>query len=143
SNGVLVLTSATPASTRFAIQAPGVLDISSQGTLSVGNSAAQRIEGNGTLNGSLGVSSLGTVSAGFNNAIGTLTVANDINLGGTNFMELNNTNAVGGTNDQIAAQTMTLGGTLIVTNLGARLHVGDTFQLLKNTGALSGSFSTV
>src|SRR5690348_158642 len=38
---------------------------------------------------------------------------------------------------------MTLGGTLIVTNLGARLHVGDTFQLFKTTGALSGAFTTV
>jgi fibronectin-binding autotransporter adhesin len=144
SNGVLALTASIPASSRFAIQAPGVLDVSTLGTLTVGaGTAAQTVTGNGTLNGSLAVSALGIVSAGFNNAIGTLTVANDVNLGGTNFMELNNTNAVGGTNDQIAAQTMTLGGTLTVTNIGARLHVGDTFQLLKTTGALSGSFSTV
>src|SRR6185503_4665024 len=118
--------------------------ISSQGILSLGTgTAAQTIAGNGTLNGGALVGALGTVSAGGNNAIGTLTVTGDVNLGGTNFMELNNTNAVGGTNDQIAAQTMTMGGTLIVTNIGARLHVGDTFQLFMTTGALGGSFTTV
>lgn len=143
SNGVLVLAASIPPSTRFAIQSPGILDVSSQGTLTVGAAAVQTIMGNGTLNGSLAVSSLGVVQPGFTGAIGTLTVTNDVNLSGTNFMELNNTNAVGGTNDQIAAQTMTLGGTLIVTNLGARLHVGDTFQLFKTTGALSGAFTTV
>lgn len=143
SNGVLVFSASMPASSRFSLAAPGVLDVSALGTLAVGGSVSQTIEGNGTLNGSLTVGTVGIVNPGFTRAIGTLTVANDVNLSGTNLMELNNTNAIGGTNDQLSSTTMTLGGTLIVTNIGPALHVGDTFQLFKTTGALSGSFSTV
>jgi hypothetical protein len=68
-----------------------------------------------------------------------LTVTNNVNLAGTVYMELNRTNAAGGTNDQIAATTITLGGSLTVTNIGPALHVGDTFKLFK--GTLSGTIS--
>ncbi|MBC8095292.1 MAG: hypothetical protein H7Y43_05730, partial [Akkermansiaceae bacterium] len=141
SNGILAFTTTLPAnSTIYGMAAPGILDISTFGTLNVGTVGAQTIRGNGTLKGSLLLDTLGTAVVGFTNAIGTLTVTNDVTLGGTTYMELNRTN-VGGTNDQIAAQTITLGRTLTVTNLGPALAVGNTFKLFKATGALSGSFS--
>ena len=137
SNGTLAFTASLPSSTAFALAAPGILDISALGTLTVNGT----INGNGTIRGSLAVA--GTATIGFTNAIGTLTVTNDVNLSGTTYMELNRTNAVGGTNDQISAQTITLGGTVTVTNIGSALHVGDTFKLFKASGALSGSIGTL
>jgi fibronectin-binding autotransporter adhesin len=146
SNGVLVLTAAIPNSSTWSIVDPGALDISSNTastTLSVGVASAQTIRGNGTLNGSLALGGSGTAVVGFTNAIGTLTVTNDANLGGTVYMELNRTNAVGGTNDQIAAATIELGGALTVTNIGPALHVGDTFKLFNATasGGLTGTIA--
>jgi autotransporter-associated beta strand protein len=140
SNGVLVFTGALPPSSRFNLASPGVLDISALSPLTVGSATAQTIQGNGTLLGSLVVGSSGSVLPGFTNGIGTLTVTNDVNLGGTAFMELNRANT-GSTNDQIASQTITLGGTLNVTNLGPALKVGDTFKLF-NATTISGSFAT-
>jgi fibronectin-binding autotransporter adhesin len=145
SNGVLVLAGSLPASGTWGLAAPGLLDISanitSPGLLSIGASTVQTIRGNGTLLGSLDVQASGVVVPGFTNAIGTLNVTNTVTLAGTVYMELNRTNAVGGTNDQIAAQSITLGGSLVVTNIGPALHVGDTFRLFKSTAPLSGSIS--
>ncbi|HXT11038.1 MAG TPA: autotransporter-associated beta strand repeat-containing protein, partial [Candidatus Angelobacter sp.] len=136
SNGVLVLTTSAPSSSDFALAAPGILDISALSILSPSGT----VEGNGTLRGSLATA--GNVYVGFSNAIGTLTITNDVSLSGTTYMELNRTNA-NGTNDMISSQTMTLGGVLNVTNLGPALQVGDTFQLFKTAGALSGAFTQV
>lgn len=143
SNGVLIFSATVPAtSSSFTIAAPGVLDVSTPGMLAVGDTA-QTVQGNGTLRGSLSVNSSGNVYVGFSNAIGTLTITNSVSLNGATFMELNETNGVTGTNDQISAATIALGGTLNVTNIGPALHVGDTFKLFKTTGSLSGLFNVV
>jgi autotransporter-associated beta strand protein len=143
SNGVLVLgASATlPNSTPITISAPGKLDVSAAGSISLGSSAAQTLQGNGTINGSLTVGAQGTVAVGFANGIGTLIVTNAANFsGGTVIqMELNRTNSPG-TNDQIAAASITYGGSLSVANVGPALHAGDTFKLFK-APVLSGTFS--
>jgi fibronectin-binding autotransporter adhesin len=145
SNGILALGASATLnnSSSIGLRDPGILDVSAAGSFSVGGSTAQTLQGNGTLQGSLVLGASGTIVVGFTNAIGKLTVTNDVNLSGNTYMELNETNVIGGTNDQIAAATITLGGTLNVTNIGPALHVGDTFKLFKASGTLSGAFSTI
>ena len=127
SNGVLALgASATlPNTTPITLVSPGALDVSAAGTL---NLAAQTLQGNGTLLGSLSTTADSVVSPGGAGSIGTLTVTNDANLTGTNIMELNIANSPA-TNDMLVAQTIEMGGTLTVTNIGPDLHTGDTFKL--------------
>jgi autotransporter-associated beta strand protein len=145
SNGVLAFATALPsASATYSLLAPGILDVSAVGgILDVGSTGNQTIRGDGTLRGSLNLGGTGVMAAGLSNRIGTLTITNDATLGGTVFMELSRTNGSGGTNDQLVAKTITLGGTLNVTNIGSTLHVGDTFKLFRATSTLSGSFSAV
>jgi hypothetical protein len=111
--------------------------------LEVGSAGNQTIRGDGTLRGSLNLGGNGVMAAGLTNRIGALTITNDATLAGNVFMELSRTNSSGGTNDQLIAKTITLGGTLNVTNIGSALHVGDTFRLFRATSTLSGSFTTV
>jgi autotransporter-associated beta strand protein len=141
SNGVLVLgASATiPNSATISIWSPGILDVSASGSLSLG---AQTLQGNGTLNGSLTVGGTGRVLPGGANAIGTLTVTNAVSLGGSIVMELNETNAVGGTNDELVAQSINFGGSaLTVTNIGSVLQAGDKFKLFSVAG--TSTFGTI
>jgi autotransporter-associated beta strand protein len=137
SNGVLALgaSSTLPNSTPITLAAAGTLDVSASGTLTL---AAQTIQGNGKLNGSLATGSGTTVSPGGANVIGTLTITNDVNLAGTLIMELNRTNSPA-TNDMLVATTIEEGGTLQVNNLGPDLHTGDTFKLFSvpATGAFA------
>ena len=137
SNGVLTLGAAAnlSASTPITITAPGKLDASASGTLTL---AAQTIQGNGTLNGSLVTGAGTTVSPGGANNIATLTITNAVTLAGTTLMELNRTNSPT-TNDMIVAATVTAGGTLQVNNLGSDLHTGDTFKLFST--AVTGAFT--
>jgi autotransporter-associated beta strand protein len=127
SNGVLALgaDSSLPNSTPITLAAGGTLDVSASGTLTL---AAQTLQGNGTLNGSLLANAGSTVSPGGANAIGTLTVTNQVTLGGTLLLELNRTNSPA-TNDLLVAGAISAGGTLQVNNLGPDLHSGDTFKL--------------
>jgi hypothetical protein len=116
-----------------------VLDVSgtTSGTQSLGaNGVSQALQGNGTIRGSLVVGNLGTVLPGF--SIGTLTVTNAVTLGGAAVMELNRAGSPN--SDRIVAPSFTGGGTLTVTNIGAGLQVGDTFQLFSTN--ISG-FATV
>jgi autotransporter-associated beta strand protein len=141
SNGVLALigASAITYSPTISISSPGVLDVSgtTSGTQSLGaNGASQTLQGNGTIRGSLVVGSLGTVLPGF--SIGTLTVTNAVTLGGAAVMELNRAGSPN--SDRIVATSFTGGGTLTVTNIGAGLQAGDTFQLFSTN--ISG-FATV
>jgi hypothetical protein len=120
-----------------------VLDVSGMGgTLSLGaNGASQTLQGSGTINGSLVAGSLGTVAPGFDDpSVGTLTVTNTVTLGGATFMKLNRAGSPN--SDQIVsvAKSFTGGGTLTVTNIGAGLQAGDTFQLFSTN--ISG-FATV
>jgi fibronectin-binding autotransporter adhesin len=103
--------------------------LSGSGTVTVGGGGT--LGGTGFINGAVGVS--GTLRPG-NNAIGKLTVNSTVTLSGTTVMEINRTT---GTNDQLAATGISLGGTLVVTNLGGTLQAGNTFTLF--SGSLSGS----
>jgi autotransporter-associated beta strand protein len=106
------------------------LDVSARSdqTLQLGGTFSQQLRGRGTINGILNVGGSGTVSpgGGIGGDIGTLTVTNTITLGGTAWMKLNR--AGGPNSDQlVSGATINYGGTLVVTNIGAPLQVGDTF----------------
>lgn len=153
SNGILGLTNigngdgSIGDSTNIFINAGAFLDVTglSSGTLYL--QANQVLCGDGTLNGMLDNTAGGTVSGGtgVDPTVGTLTVKNSINLGGsgTAWMKLNR--AASPNCDRLVSSlsTITYGGTLVVTNIGARLQTGDTFTLFSGGGLSGGSFGTV
>jgi autotransporter-associated beta strand protein len=134
SNGALAFSAsaALPPSSIYIVAAPGKLDVSAPGALTVANT----VEGDGTILGSLIVN--GTVMPGFSNAPGVLTVTNSVSLGGTTLITLNRTNSLN--SGQLVAPSITYGGTLTLTNIGPAFQGGETFQLF--SGALSGTFAT-
>lgn len=141
SNGVLALgdgvtDGSIDNSVWIRIRAGAALDVSSRsdGTLQLG--AAQRLGGNGTVRGSVNAS--GIVAPG--DSIGTLTITNVATLGGETIIELNRANG-SQTNDLLVAGSLSLGGTLTVTNIGPGLVAGDRFVILK--GPATGAFSTL
>jgi autotransporter-associated beta strand protein len=151
SNGVLALTNGVNGdgsianSTNIFINSGAILDVSgrSDGTMPLGS--AQVLSGNGTILGILDTTGGGTVSpgGGISGSIGTLTVTNDINLGGTAWMKINRNSSP--KSDRLVsstASTIYYGGRLVVTNIGARLQQGDTFTLFSATN-LNNSFTLV
>ena len=89
----------------------------------------------GTLTGAVVVQSGGTLSPGPTTGIGTLTVNNAVELGGTTVFSINRTNAQKA--DLLVAGSLVLGGTINVTNIGPALQLGDSFQLLNVSGLIS------
>lgn len=133
--GTLALTGAAELDDSFAIaiQTGGRLDVSGiGGTLTLGTLTNQTLSGAGTLAGALHATANSTVSPG--DGVGTLTVTGAAQLDGTVVMELSRFNAPA--NDQLAAASFTVTGTLRVTNVGPTLVAGDTFQLFST--AVSG-----
>ncbi|MDB6018241.1 MAG: hypothetical protein JWR19_2730 [Pedosphaera sp.] len=100
--------------------------------------SGQTLLGNGSLNGKLITAAGSILTPG--PSIGTLTVTNDIVLGGSLLLELNRTQAQTSDRLNTILGTITGGGTLLVTNIGPALQAGDTFQLFSS--AVSG-FTTV
>jgi fibronectin-binding autotransporter adhesin len=115
----------------------------SNGTLAVNGSllrSAVTVQAGGTLAGTGATTNIivnlgGAIAPGVAGAIGTLTVSNATLLGNAN-MDISKAPA---TNDVLKAATITLGGTLNVTNLAGTLATGDSFKLF--SGTLSGSIS--
>lgn len=103
----------------------------------------QELRGRGTVLGSVNANGIGTVAPGDgpNGDTGTLTVTNNVFLTGTAWMKLNRDNIPNSDRLVSTLGTINLGGTLVVTNVGPRLHMGDTFDLFD--GALAGGFTTV
>jgi autotransporter-associated beta strand protein len=96
--------------------------------------------GTGSLLSPVTVLAGGTLAPG--TSIGTLTVANTVNLGGTNLMEVDKT---GGfiTSDQLAGvTTLTYGGTLQLALSGDPLAPGDAI-LLYSAAAYAGTFAAI
>lgn len=94
--------------------------------------------GTGSVTGPVTVQAGGTISPGV--GIGTFTANGNVTLqaGTTTFMEIRKS-PFGG--DQlVVGGTLTLGGSLQVTNLAGTLAYGDTFTLFQ-AGTISGSFS--
>jgi autotransporter-associated beta strand protein len=139
SNGVLSIagTASLDTCTNIVVRAGAILDVSTAGVLGLGNATSQRLGGSGTVRGSVTASGGGVATINPGDAIGTLTITNDLTLAANTVvnMELNRTNAQ--TADRINANSYTSGGaTVLVTNLGPTLVTGDTFQLFG--GAVSG-----
>jgi autotransporter-associated beta strand protein len=115
----------------------------SNGTLAVNGSLLRSVvtvQSGGTLAGTGATTNVtvnvgGAIAPGVSGAIGTLTVSNATLLGSAN-MDISKAPA---TNDVLKATTITLGGTLNVTNLAGTLASGDSFKLF--TGTLSGSIA--
>ena len=99
------------------------------------------LSGNGTINGATTVQLGGTVQPGLGGLdTATFAISNSLTLAGNAILTLDRTNA------QTAAKisgitTVTYGGTLIATNVGPALQVGDTFTLFQ-AATYSSSFTT-
>ncbi|MES2658842.1 MAG: Calx-beta domain-containing protein [Verrucomicrobiota bacterium] len=101
------------------------------------------LRGTGTLGGAVTVQSGGTLAPGVG-GIGTLTLSsNPLTLSGTAAMDIGRTGSVVSTDSVGGISTVSYGGTLIVTNIGANaLQGGDSFRLFEAT-TYGGSFATV
>ena len=120
----------------------------SNGTLLVNGSLASgsvvtvvsgaTLGGTGTISGTLTVAAGGIVAPGA--SIGALIVGGTPSLGGTVLMEIDR-NGGSPVADNINFTSATFGGALTLTNVGATLLNGDTFNLFD--GSLSGTFATV
>ena len=141
SNGVLKLTNdaAFDYTAIISVASPGVLDVASRfdGSLQLATYAAQTLQGDGVIRGSLYVNPSGTVAPGF--SIGTLTVTNAVTLTGTAVFEIDG--GASPNSDRIVADSISVGGTIIVTNIGGNLHAGQIFHLLD--GTLTDNFPTI
>ena len=94
--------------------------------------------GNGLMRGRVTIASGGTLAPG--DGLGRLTVSNALQLNGWAQFEIARAGAAL-TNDSVTGiTTLTLGGTLVVTNLGDALNEEDSFQLFQATTYL-GSFA--
>jgi fibronectin-binding autotransporter adhesin len=101
------------------------------------------LTGTGTILGSVTVASGSLLFPGsFSTPIGTLTVSNSVTLssGCTNLFELNR--ALSPNSSRLVANSISLGGTLNVVNVGVPVQAGDTFTLF-SIGSTSGTFAAV
>jgi fibronectin-binding autotransporter adhesin len=133
-------------STNIFINAGAFFDVSGLSTGTMPLNSGQVISGNGTILGILDNTAGGAVSpgGGIYGGIGTLTVTNDINLGGIAWMKVNRANTPNSDRLVSSQSSINYGGTLVVTNIGERLQVGDTFTLFNASGsAFNGSFGNL
>ena len=108
----------------------------STGSVSVGSSGT--LGGTGTLGGAVNVQ--GTLSPGPASGIGRITTQSAVTLAAGSLARFEiNKNSV--TSDQLfCSGTLTLGGTLSVSNLAGTLAAGDSFTLFQ-AGSIGGAFS--
>lgn len=124
----------------------GLLAIDSlSGTNDIVVNSGSTIGGIGTIIAPLTVNPGGVLSPGdpitTNNIFGTLTIDNTAVLAGTTLFNVASNTVL--MNSALAGDTLTLGGALVVTNIGTNsLAVGNSFQIL-NFGTLNGSFSSM
>jgi len=87
--------------------------------------------GTGVISGPVTIGALGTLSPG--NSIGTLTISNNLTLGGNVLIEVNK--SVAPSNDVVfVTGTIAYGGTIAVTNEGPALSIGDSFPVFPAGG---------
>ncbi|HWD91337.1 MAG TPA: glycoside hydrolase family 76 protein [Verrucomicrobiae bacterium] len=125
-------------SAQIIVSNAAIFDVSGRADQTFTANNNQIFRGGGTVLGKLTAQAGSTVIPG--DAIGTLTVQSNVNLGGTLLMEINR----GATpaNDRLISLSGTIagGGTLTVSNAGPALQGGDVFSLFNQP--VSG-FSTV
>lgn len=127
-NSVNIIVGTAPASS-------AILDATAAG-ITVGS--GKTLKGHGTVNGTVTISSGGTLSPG--SSIGTLTLGSAPIFGGTLAMEINASDL---SSDKLVltSGTFTYGGTLALTVTAGTLVGGEVFNLFDFTGTSSGTFS--
>lgn len=125
------------------VAAAAVFDVSGRSDKTLQLASGQQLRGRGMLNGILDTTSGGMVAPGGGpgGSTGTLTITNNINLGGTAWMKLNRDNTPNSDRLVSSLSTISYGGTLVVTNVGGRLQAGDTFTLFSGGGLSTGTFT--
>ena len=136
--GTWTLTQANTATGPTSVSAGTLLVTGSTSTGQVTVGSSGTLGGTGTLGGALNVQ--GTLSPGSSSGIGRLTTQSSATLaaGSLARFEINKSAA---TRDQLfVSGTLSLGGTLSVTNLGGTLAAGDSFTLFQ-AGFIGGAFA--
>jgi autotransporter-associated beta strand protein/YVTN family beta-propeller protein len=120
------------------------------GTLQVDGSLASavtvqsgaKLAGIGILSGGATVQTGGTLAPG-DSAAGTMTINNTLGLSGNALMEVSKTGTNLSSDRVVGLSSVTYGGSLVVTNVGAgTLGAGDSFTLFSASG-YSGSFTNL
>jgi autotransporter-associated beta strand protein len=137
-SGILLLqsTSSISNSSAVLISSNATFDVTAFAPWTLG--AAQTLGGSGTVNGS--VLANGPVAPG--NSVGALTINGNLTLAGNLFIEVNKSLAQSNDFTMVSGTLSNTGtGSVLVTNLGSTLVVGDTFTLFSqpvvNGGALT------
>ena len=105
---------------------------------SVTASSGSTLFGNGTVTGNLYVNAGSVMSPGAGiDSVGILTVSGTASLGGTNYLTIDK--SLSPSNDVLVANTILLGGTLTITNVGPALVAGDSFTFL-SSGLIASAF---
>jgi hypothetical protein len=143
-NSVVVVgaNSSLGSSSTIEIDGGSTLDVSQPSSFNLGS--GQTMIGNGTvIGGNVNFGSGSTLAVGFSGSTSTLTVRGNLALqsGSTNLVKVNKTTSIA--NDKVVSPTLvTMGGTLVITNLGNALAGGDAIPLFSATN-YSGSFSSI
>jgi len=130
-------------STNITLAAGAFLDVSGRSDDTLTLSSGQLLQGNGTIRGILNSDYGGTIcpGGGYYGDLGVLTDTTNIVLGATTWMKLNRASSPD--SDRLVAAglgTISYGGTLVVTNVGAPLHAGDTFTLFSASGFINSPY---
>ncbi len=135
---LLTATASVANSTGFDVWTNAILNIAAVPSFTVATNSVLR--GEGMIQGSVIVDGEVRAGSGASGAeISRLSFANNLTLNGVTALQIDRTNAP--IADLLAvAANLTLGGTLVVTNLGEALQMGDTFNLF-DAAAISGSFT--
>lgn len=138
-------TASIGASSSINVVAGATLEVSGLATPTLAVGANQTLQGRGTILGGVDSTSGLRIApgGGVGGGLGTLTATNAITLGGTTWMKLNRASSPNSDRLVSSLSTITYGGTLLVTNIGAALQIGDTFDLFDGAGLGAATFTTL
>ena len=148
SNGVLALGDGSfdgyiSSSTSVDIKSGTSLDVSKESTPTFYTGGNQTLMGSGSLLGSLNAAGLVAPGGGVNGGLGTLTVTNDVGSYGTTWIKLDRNSSPNSDRLVSSLSSVYIAGTLVVTNIGAQLHAGDTFTLFSGATTVTVSSTPV
>ena len=140
SNGVLALVGAgsIASSSTVDVSTGAQLDLSALASPTLALVSGQTLQGAGAVKGSVSTTGSATLAPG-EAAAGTLTVSNNVSLGGNAVFVVNST---GVSSKLIAGGSIGLGGTLTINNAGPAFAVGNSFTLL-SASTITGTFATI